>query len=513
MDESDAILPRHGGDHHTANMKYAYIVLGISALHVIIILVCKRVFQVNWQSSKKGVALIKTPLFIAVAVWSLIILGLGFYHIELPESYATNIKRFGRMSYALLPLDIFLVLRPNIFGVRYLELVDLHKWMSRIIIAGAFIHGVGYFVKWILEGTLFTKLFRLWNFLGIVVLTLNVILIVISIRFFRRKIYQYFYVVHNVTVWSFVGLICLHARPGVGKFTILCAALLGLHIFERYGKSHSISNLKVIANEGSNLVVVKIQRDLNVPDWPTGSHIRLTYPITNYRSWLLPTHPYTIASIEDDTTLDLIVSKTNNFILQAQTSYSWTGPFPSLSKEFLLTVDNINIICGGSGISFALPLFRNLRQKASHIKLIWCIKSRNDLHVLKTLKFDKEITVHVTGNLQDSDTPTTVFDEEDYGLLDYDNNENFELESLSSSEIPRSTSNGDSHSQKATTKEKSKFILNQGRPDLDATFESLVQIDNKNKWIIACGPKGLVNQTEEWATTNNIRFISEIYEM
>lgn len=513
MNELEPISPRHEGHHHTANIKYGYIVFGVSMVHIIGILVCKSVFKLRWTTSTKGVGLVKSPLFITIIAWSLILIGLGVFHIQLPENYVTSIKRFGRMSYALLPFDIFLVLRPNNFGLRYLELIDLHKWMSRVIIAGAIIHGMGYLIKWILEGALLTKLFKLWNFLGIVVFMLNLILIIISLRYFRRRVYQYFYVVHNITVWLFVGLICLHARPGVGKYAIVCAGLLGLQIFERYAKSHSISNLKVIPYEGSNLVVVRIQRGLKIPDWPSGSHIRLTYPLTNYRSWIFPTHPYTIASLESDEMLDLIISKSNRFILQPQMSYSWTGPFTSFSKELLQTIDNVNIICGGSGISFALPIFENLKQKASHVKLIWCVRCKNDLHVLRTLNFNEEIIIHITGNLQDS-APNTIFDEEDYGLLDYDNNENFELESLPSSETPSSTVNDDSSSSlDPRHKTGSKFILLQGRPEFGTAFESLVQINSSNKWIIACGPRSLVNSAQEWANDNKVNFVSEIYEM
>lgn len=512
MNELESFSPRHEGHHHAANIKYGYIVLGFSVVHIIGILICKSVFKLRWTTSTKGIDFVKSPLFISIIAWTLILIGLGVFHVQLPENYVTSIKRFGRMSYALLPFDIFLVLRPNSIGLRYLELIDLHKWMSRVIIAGAIIHGVGYFIKWILEGSLFTKLVRLWNFLGIVVFMLNLILIIISLRYFRRRIYQYFYVVHNITVWLFVGLICLHARPGVGKYAIACASLLGLQIFERYAKSHSISDLKVISYEGSNLIVVRIQRDLKIADWPSGSHIRLTYPLTNYRSWIFPTHPYTIASLESDEMLDLIISKSNRFILHPQMPYSWTGPFTSFSKELLQTIDNVDIICGGSGISFALPVFRNLKQKASHVKLIWCVRSNNDLHVLRTLNFNEEIIIHITGNLQDS-TSNTIFDEEDYGLLDYDNNENFELESLPSPETPSRTVNDDSLSQDTRPKKESKFIIVQGRPDFGHTFESLVQVNSSNKWIIACGPRSLVNSAQEWASENKVNFVSEIYEM
>lgn len=509
MNEFDSISSRHEGHQHTANVKYGYIVLGISLIHAIGIFICKSIFRLRWTTPSKGMGLVKSPLFITIIVWTLLLVGLGIFHIQLPENYVTSIKRFGRLSYALLPFDIFLVLRPNTIGLRYLELIDLHKWMSRLIIVCAIIHGIGYFVKWILEGALFTKLFKLWNFLGIVVFTLNLILIVISLRYFRRRIYQYFYMVHNITIWLFVGLIILHARPGVGKYAVICAGLLGLQIFERYSKSHTLTNLKVISNEGSNLVVVKIQRNLDLPDWPSGSHIRLTYPLTNYKAWIFPTHPYTIASLESESTLDLIISKSNRFLLEPQTSYSWTGPFTSFSKELLQTIDNAHIICGGSGISFALPIFRNLKLKASHVKLIWCVKSKNDLHVLRALNFNEEITIQITGNLEDSTSLNTAFDEEDYGLLDYDNNENFELESLPSAGTP----SDDPSSLTPIPNKDSKRILNQGRPSFATTFDSLVLISNSNKWIIACGPKGLVDSVQEWAYDNEINIVSEIYKM
>lgn len=512
MSEIEVLSPRHEGHHHTANVKYGYLVLGLSIVHTIAILVCKTILKSGWGRSKNNIGLVKYPLVLTIVSWSLILIGLGVYHIEFSENYTISIKRFGRMTYALLPFDIFLILRPNYFGLRYLEFIDLHKWISRLIIVGSSIHGIGYLIKWVLEGSLFTKMFKLWNFLGVLVFILNIILIIISVRFFRRKAYQYFYIVHNLTVWLFVGLIFLHARPGVGVFTIVCASLLALQIFERYAKSHPVENLKVIAKEGSSLIIVRLPRDLNIPNWSAGSHVRLTYPLTNYRSWIYPTHPYTIASSDEDSSLDLIVNTTNRFILQPQTPYSWSGPFPSLSKELLQNFGSIEIICGGSGISFALPVFNSLKSRASYIKLTWCIRNKNDLHVLRALKFADEITVHITGNLQYLDTSNTVFDEEDYGLLDY-NNEDVELQSLQSTETPPSSSNEDVQENSVNSKESPKVTLKQGRPDLDLAFESLTRVDDEHKLVVACGPKGLVDQTKQWASANNTALVSEIYEM
>lgn len=510
MAEPEAIVGRHEGHHHTANIKYGYLIFGVSLAHMAGIMACHRFYSISWRKRNDGRSLVRLPLFITIVVWSLILLAVGVFHISF-ENYTTGVKRFGRMAYVLVPFDILLVLRPNVAAIQYLELVDLHKWMSRLIIGCAFMHGGGYFIKWILEGELLTKTFRLWNFLGVLVWLLCLSLVVISLRYFRRLSYQYFYIVHNVTMWLFIGLICLHARPGVGIYTIICAGLLATQIYKRFSNYHPVDNVKIVGNEGSNLIIVRIPKQEDLSEWPSGSHIRVTYPMTNYRAWLFPTHPYTIVSSPQDPSIDLIINKTNNFVLESHSSYSWIGPFPSLGD---ISASKLTIICGGSGISFALPIFKSLKQNISSLKLIWCVKTKSDIYILRALGFNEEIDVYVTGNLEESENSTTLFDEEDYGLLDYDNNENFELESLLSSESTQNPSNEDLQPHKPRQKEASKFSLHQGRPAFDTVFEPLLQSDNRSEaMIIACGPETLIRHSERWAGLHGVKFASEVYEM
>lgn len=62
MNELESFSPRHEGHHHAANIKYGYIVLGFSVVHIIGILICKSVFKLRWTTSTKGIDFVKSPL-------------------------------------------------------------------------------------------------------------------------------------------------------------------------------------------------------------------------------------------------------------------------------------------------------------------------------------------------------------------------------------------------------------------------------------------------------------------
>lgn len=495
MNSGPTLQPRHGGNHY-ANIRYGYLLVAVSAVHALSLYLYR--------------TLVKTPkrtgfwrLFLTVAAYVAAILGLCAYHIEFRHDYSTWVKRFGRLAYALLPFDIFLALRPGPLG--YLDHIDLHKWISRVIVAASVVHGLGFFYKWLLEASILKKAVQWENFLGIAVFALALGLVVVSLKPLRRRQYPLFYIFHNVTVWLMVFLIVLHARPGVNYITFLCTLLLIYQTYYRFWKAHRVSNIVVVETEGnSNLQVVRIPKPEYLPDGTTGSHIRLTYSSTNWRSWVFPTHPYTVASMPADPTLDLVIKKHANFSL-GDLDYALTGPFQSLPNAFFDTAEHVVVFCGGSGISLGIPVVRDLEGRRVSVKLVWCIRDKSDLFVLRELKFRHQTEVYITGNANGS----TLFDEEAHGLL-FDN-ENFELQSLSSNE---DASSAPPPETPLTEKESFQNIaLHQGRPDLETIFEDIKATPSPNKYIVACGPESLVRAAEAWGTKHKVQLLSEVYAM
>ncbi|KAK6458580.1 ferric reductase [Scheffersomyces xylosifermentans] len=519
--ESDQItvIPRHAGHHHTVNIKYGYFVLVISILHILSISLRKWIYFKNWGATGKSRSpwrlLTQIPICIAVVGWATIFAVIGVYNIEhLSENYVTAVKRFGRLAYASLPFLIFLVLRPaNIAGFQigyYLEVLNLHKWISRLVALASVLHGVGFFYKWTVEGVLLSKLRIFDNFLGVIVFVLSIVLVIVSVRYLRRKNYQVFYVIHNATAWSFVFLISFHARPGVTAIAILNVLLLMYQLYERFLICYSVQDISIVENiPHSSLQIIRVARPVTFPAYLAGSHIRLGYPATNISAWLLPTHPFTLASVNDenDTTLDLIVKKPTNFPIDITTSYNLTGPFPSLPPQFFNTAKQVSIVCGGSGISFGLPIFKYFsgNNRSIPIRLIWCVRSQEDMFILDHLLPNCPDNVHIyvtgVGNGSSSQqATTTLFDEEADGLLSGEGTD-IELSDLQGS--------------KERGEKKGSFSVNLGRPVLDEVLADVVANEESldERWLISCGPRGLISHCKDWSSGKDFQFFSELYEM
>lgn len=503
--------PRHAGHNHTINIKYGYIVLGLSLVYVSTAAFSRYLYLKNWKSharpsstsvwSKVG----RVPLLWHVLLWCTIVLALGFFNVSnYAENYTVVIKRFGRLGYSLVPLDVFLVLRPLLLQNSYLDQVPLHKWLLRLILAAGVIHGGGFFVKWVVEGFFWEKLLRGANFLGVVVATASVVLSVVSLRPVRRRIYALFYLWHNLTVFLFLVLIFFHARPGVADFSVLVLVMIVYQVYERYATTSKIARISIVDKETASLRVVRLSKPASFPSWLPGSHIRLSYGATNYRTWLFPSHPYTVCSFPEDSTLDLVVKKTPRFQIISSLDYTVSTPFASLPLPFFSSAENVNIICGGSGISLGVPIFRYFKRNPSaQTNLYWCVSNKNDTYVLGELGVEHAVDVYVTGN--DVAFLGEGHDEEDYGLLD--ENEGVELESLTSDQ---SNPFSDIQTQNAR-----KLVnCHKGRPILNEVFSLFENTDDPaNKWLVVCGPESLVSDVKKWGLEHKVQVFSELYDM
>lgn len=516
--DGDPVLQtRHPGHHHhISSVPYGNLIFYISVFHAIAIYASKLIYWYCWKrsgNSNTGKLLVSVKLPVKVLLWLTLLFVLGVYKLNLSSNFKSVLNRFGRLAFCLIPFDIFLILRFDSSFVFYLELLNLHIWMSRIIIGASAIHGIGYLAAWTKEGTLLTKTFRILNFLGLVVLIIALILFGISIEFFRRRVYQWFYFTHNITVLLFVCLIAIHARPGVTNYALGIFFLLLLQVLARQIRTWKVPKISVLENNASQLKLVKIPVPSGFPIWRPSSHIRLTYPRSNVKHWLLSSHPYTIASLPEEETITLVVKSLGelSFKLGSTLSYNLSGPFPAIPFNFESTAEVVNIICGGSGISFGLPIYKSLLVKSKAVvNIFWCVRNAGDLFILRELKFEQEkINVYLTGNLTNGgNVSTTLFDEEAYGLLGADASDEIELQSLPSSEQGQS----DSDKERAGSNKLSN--IHQGRPDFDVIFDSFfTTAGTANKWIIACGPEALIDDATTWGNKKNIDILSEVYAM
>lgn len=488
----------HGsGDHHHSsthyiNVKFGYYLFFLSIAHAIAIWAYHRVFFQRPRKPLLGFSAlpwVNFPLVLSVGAWLAISLAILCYS----GAYAIAIKRFGRLSYALVPFDIFLALRPNIPPIPYLSTLDLHKWVSRLIILYGLMHGIGYLVKWGLEGV-FGKTFLLLNLLGLVVFILFIPLLVISARYFRRKYYRTFYALHNITLFVFLGLITFHARPGVLFFTSLSVLLLIYQVFCRVFRVCTVQNVEIISLDYSSLLIARISKPTDYHYFP-GDHLRLTYSPTNFKAWIFPTHPYTIASFPDEPYIDLVLRLPSSFYLGSDCQYSISYLYTTMNLSGLKHAKSVHLVAGGTGISFILPVAKLLLSWGVFFSTTWVTRNKYDLHILKALNVKGNIDTYITGATEKQNK--TSDPEEAHGLMSSAESENVELEDLS-----------------ATKEEKpSGSSLKFGRPPLKDILNYLTEGDVLKNWVITAGPHSLVSEIETWGKLNGVGVLSELYEM
>ncbi|KAG7191357.1 Ferric reductase like transmembrane component [Scheffersomyces spartinae] len=506
MVTSNRVQSRHEGSHHKINIKYGNLLLCLTVVFALLIYCWRRFIAPRLWRSKgyppeiKSLRTRKAQLFWLTACWSGIILGLAFFHINLPSEYVTLGKRFGRLAYALVPLDILLVIRPGFLG-NYLDLVGLHKWISRIIFACLTEHALAYYYKWWKAGDVIKKSFHVSNLLGVIVFWVFVGLIIISLKFFRNKCYGLFYIYHNVALVLMVVLIPFHARPGVTVFAIISVILLGVQLYYKVAYLSSVILEVVQGRAGSKLQVVKFVKPNSLDvSWLPGSHIRLNGLL--FKEYLLPSHPYTISSPHSESSVSLIIQK-SRFIPVSECYYVVSGPFESSIPEgFYENADQktILIICGGSGISFGLPVHQNLQSLGVNSRLVWVIRSKADLYILDHFSQMENVDVYVTGISEDMFTSSPNGEDrfEVEELLDEENGIQLEtMEEVEDSQDPYNDKNPS-------------YRQHRGRPQLDDIGFGLES--EVNPWVIACGPKDLVNESEKWCSSKGIHFLSETYQ-
>lgn len=478
--------PRHEGHLHTVNVKYGYVVFLLSIVHIVVVATVPRLRKVGSSSTRRSL-----PWLPQIVIWAILLAILGVWNIhEWLEHYNVSIKRFGRMAYCLLPFDILLAYKYWPLE-NYLQNLNLHKWMSRIIVVCSMIHGIGYFVKWFVEGTFFHHLFKIDNLLGVVVFAAAVVLLVVSVALFRRQSYRLFYVSHNITIGMFVVLILFHARPPVTLFVAICGLLLAILFFIKF-QTYSATPVSLKEVPNSSLVLVSFPwPDHIATSFKPGSHVRINHSNRSWKSWVFASHPFTSATLPGTSeTLDLVVKK-GTFIFAKDTQYNLSSPYTSLSFDdnLISRFDQSVIICGGSGISLAIPVFKYLITKLD-VTMIWCTRSKADLFVLRHYSLLDKVQVYITGN----DSLSVEDESEGHGLM----HETIELENLEES----------SKNSEAT---KQPEIL-RGRPDLNNVFASLETSPNSS-CVISCGPRSLVKDCENWCRNHKIESITEIYEM
>lgn len=489
------LLKRHGALHH-ANVKFGYEVLVFSVVLLALRALSLGIYERSWaktgrSTSKAGVVKALNGLTLGALCAAVVVM---FFLDPHYEHFITHIRRLGRISYALVPLDIILAARPAYIPLdNYINTIFLHKWTSRLIVILGIIHSIGFCIFYAHAGTL-QKIVSFYNIFGVVAFIFSCIIFGFW-KPVRNFVYKLFYVLHTLFMISFIVLITWHARPGVGAISVINLILLIVHYTLKYLQAKDITFNEIIENPNSNLKIIKFPKQIIPEDYLPGSHLRIGCSKWSPGFLVFPTHPYTIASTRSRDNLASLVVKSTRFQIEPFETYSMQPYFKSsLSKNFFDTAENVTIICGGSGVSFGLSLYEFFTHKLKanptdelHVKFIWITRREDDLYILKELGI-VGLEVFVTNTESDE--------------INLNNNDDgIELDTLANPfKDPVSSVNA---------------VSVGSRPNLEhlVTPHLNLTIDYSNKWIIACGPASLNNTCQQLASKSKCQFFSEEYSM
>lgn len=525
----------------TDNNQYRYYTLGICFAHALLIiintvLVRPRVSLIKKKSMwwRTFGSLFDPPLWIQASIW--IIIAVLMNVIPLISTSRTELdwvnfwKRTGTVGYSLTPFILLLSLRPNpLPQVLYTNLLPLHKLLGRIYITLIFVHSV-YFIQQWGRSNRFNELFWKVNpITGFISFVIWLIFALVSLRPFRTRLYKVFYCLHMIAIWTTVPLIGIHSRPRTHFINIVNLVLMIYMVFSKIYYYAVINKrlefLNIERHINSQLIVLTLPKSYyrgKQLHFNPGSHVRINHRFINPLSWISPSHPYTIASLDTDQEIKLIIKETK-FKIHSLGRYSVSSPFNN--ETIIHSYDNITIICGGSGIAFGLPFYR-MNNPDCFVHLVWLVRCIEDLHVLVNMgvldvdelgaysigseNFSGKLDIYITFN-EESFEPVQEIQQADVGVSsmvsldelfewnDGDYKEMKEDEAVELQEIG------------IDSMDTSCFIHQKGRPSLQAIVDEDFQSSSGTNCLIACGPSRLVKECSNLANLYDSELISETY--
>ncbi|KAJ7735728.1 ferric reductase like transmembrane component-domain-containing protein [Mycena metata] len=398
-----------------------------------------------------------------------------------PQYYA---NRTGIIAATQFPLMIALGMKNNILtfltGISFDKLNILHRIAARVLCVMLWIHGVGHIIESGKAGNL-EDLQQPWFQCGITAVSSLTLLCLFSFRPLRSRGYELFLVAHFVLALIVLCGAYYHANNnGFGYFLWPSLMVWGIDRFLRFIRIFCVNGgLSTLFDTKTHALRAKVEiispQFLRItvrrPDyfrWSPGQLAYLSIPSVSATPW--EAHPFTIASIDGNIpraakgqrlSQDSSSDKANS--VDSTTTTSETQSPPGCNKlVFLLRVHDgftkrllnaagsasppnqmfnayidgpycappsvrgfasVVLFCGGSGISFTLPLLLDIIRAANmgtnptcrRVVMIWAIRDADQIKAISEdllLALDGvsnsiaiDIRIHVTASLPDeSDT-------------------------------------------------------------------------------------------------------------
>ncbi|KIJ45511.1 hypothetical protein M422DRAFT_29647 [Sphaerobolus stellatus SS14] len=379
-----------------------------------------------WLSMVQKYSLWRIP-YINLDIGQLVILS-GYYAavvvcIFLHSPIVQSPNRAGFLAIAQLPAVFLFGTKNNVLGLLlgkgYEKLNYLHRWSGRIMFFSATIHGS----LWLYNNGLGNVELDGSNkiTLGIAAYSMLCLIVITSLPFVRKAAYQFFFALHMIGYVSFFVVICYHTLYAV-PWIFPPLAFYGLDLL-----------LRMIRTRIKDAVLVPVDNQMTLihvencdGGWIAGQHVQLR---VFFSARMFESHPFTILNAPSPTSC----TSSGELILAARVSGDWTkalneaarhsekssrvavmidGPYGGSTID-LGEYENVLLVAGGSGVTFALGLLddivgrvinmkRTRGERTKRIQFTWCIRSfgainwmASMLNDIATKAQDSSIDLHI----------------------------------------------------------------------------------------------------------------------
>ncbi|RDX55459.1 hypothetical protein OH76DRAFT_1524558 [Lentinus brumalis] len=321
-------------------------------------------------------------------------------------AYPTNLTgrswgtRTGMMATIQLPFIVLLAMKNNaitwLTGIGHEKLNLMHRVVSRCILILTWLHFGGIPAKLINEG------YKIAGLVGAIAQTITTL---ISVKWFRRRFYETFYVSHVVLILIFLVSIHVHVVPvrcdkyiwGVWAIWLFDRLFRGaryilLNLVLR--PARSVARIETIGADGLRITLRR-----RVPGgWTAGQHVFLAFPSLGLQS-----HPFTIGNMCDpqggdgngraEAEMVFIVRamRGQTRLLMDRAEPTGCCEIPAMidgpygHPEDIRPFSTCVFIAGGTGVTYTIArmhqLFRDLNASdacAQRVVFVWAIRTQTE---------------------------------------------------------------------------------------------------------------------------------------
>lgn len=432
--------------------------------------------------------------------------------------------RLGLLCVANIPLMYILAAKHTPFswltGWSYEQLNVFHRHVGRVCVGTLVAHTL-IFLWYFRPAYLFT---HLWSVMGITAGTSFIVIGLSSIRYFRQKCYELFYVIHFVGMIVALPAIYFH-HPVTRPFTVIAALSVVYDRALRIAHDYRLVYSQVEVHSGDT-VIIRIPKAGSTPfgfltswlsrplTWNTGQHVFITV----VGCGLFESHPFTIASSsETSDTMDVIIRACDGFtrrLLDQQLmrpddqQNRWVilhGPYgvhpPAFKSQDTRNINSpkIVLVAGGAGVAFTYPFYDEFRHSLNGPTSAELLS--NKLLELQSKNISTSTVKSITPSSSccspatDSFNTLTQADASCIEFLWIIPNRNY-IDWLHESGLHQSLSETDESPREPRARARVWVTRESGRPDIEHEVKAMIgrSSSNRDTWVLACGPDDLVRQ-------------------